>query len=413
MIFTKQMLKEYIAEAKLGIINEESTTKKKSPGDFIKYLIFAVLGRKYKWIEPTDKIHYHKIKRVAVLRYDAIGDYIVSSSAIRWLKSAVPGVIIDVYCSDRNLVVANHDCFVDNSYPVTFKSSFLNKYNEVKKNSKDKDYDLVLALDFSKSTMTAYFASTISKHAEKVKVYHHRRAEIYGLVFNRQTNVSIPGLSWAEKMLLCVTENIEPKTKVPAEDSHPYISINQNSMKNALDFVARNSLKYSIKSKDIILNSVVKDIETGFDYCVINISAYSPNRIWGVQNCSEYVQKLTIEYPELKIFVSGGPAFKQEVKEIILAVSSEMVYTIDLDLQSFMAFVAGAAFVVTPDTAIVHIAAVAKVPQVILFAEKHKILEWFPHNSKFVSILSDDKFTINKIPTSEILEATNTVYSNK
>ncbi len=411
MIFTKQMLNDYIAEANLGIINEECTTKKKSPGDFMKYLIFAVLGRKYKWIEPTEKIPYNKIKRVAVLRYDAIGDYIVSSSAIRWLKSAVPGVIIDVYCSDRNLIVAKHDCFVDNAYPVTFKSSFLNKYSEVKKNSKDKTYDLVLALDFSKSTMTAYLASTISKQAEKVKVYHHGRAEIYGLVFNRQTKVSIPGLSWAEKMLLCVTENIEPKAKVPEHAAHPYISINHNSMKNAVEFATKNSLKYGLKSEDIILDSsTVESIETGFDYCVINISAFSPNRIWGVQNCVEYVQKLNIAYPELKIFVSGGPAFKREVKEIIQGVSSEMVCPIDLDLQSFMAFVAGAAFVVTPDTAIVHIAAVAKVPQVILFAEKYKILDWFPHNSEFVSILSEDKYTINKIPTSEILEATNTIY---
>ncbi len=407
------MLDEYIAEAKLELINEESTKKKISFRDVFKYLFFAVLGKKIKWVEPKNKIPYFKIQRIAVLRYDAIGDYIVSSSAIRWLKAAIPGLIVDVYCSDRNLIIAQNDSYVDNAYPVTFKSSFISKYREVKKFSKNKEYDLILALDFSKSTMTAHLASTISKNAEKVKVYHNERAEIYGLVFNRQPKVTIPGLSWSEKMLLCVSENIEPKHEVSSEHTNPYININEESVKNAFKYVIPLGLNYSIKSKDIIFESEVQNFQNSKDYCVVNISAFSQNRIWSVQNCSDYIKRLNQLYPELMIFVSGGPEFKTQVNEIIDLVNSEKVQTVNLDLLSFMAFLAGASFVVTPDTAIVHIAAVAKVPQVILFAEKYKILDWFPHNSKFISILSDDQTTINKIPISEILEATNIIYINK
>jgi ADP-heptose:LPS heptosyltransferase len=68
------------------------------------------------------------------------------------------------------------------------------------------------------------------------------------------------------------------------------------------------------------------------------------------------------------------------------------------------ALIAGAALVITPDTAALHIAAVAKRKVVGLFAELIKVAEWFPYNTEYRAILSPDPNTIDAIGVDLITE---------
>ena len=409
MIYTKQMFKEYIEDEYKKYEFSKNQKYTITTKDKISKKIFSFLGNKKVWIPPTKKMDGRKIKNVVIFRYDAIGDYITTSAVIRWLKAAIPDVKIDIISSQRNHILASADPLVHKAYSITYAAGFSLRMFKILKFRKIKYYDLLFSFVYWQTTKSAILSKLMAPDSEKVTVKHHHRTQIYGLVFDRLTEAAIPGLSWAQRMAKCAIENIEPVNKMEAKDANPYIFISDKNYENILPIIKKNNLKYKLDTENIFFYGNKKDFyqeQKGDKYIVINIAGSEDNRIWDIEKVVEYCEGVFDNIEDCKIFVTGGPKYKAEVDKIVEQVGSPNCNPINVGLLDFISFTAGAYFVVTPDTGVVHFAAAANVPLIVLFAEKTKILEWHPHNTKNVMMLSPDKSSINLITNDEMIEAT-------
>lgn len=414
MIYTKEMFQEYIDE-ELAKYHEAQTQviipKKK---DKFKKLLYSWIGGNKEWNAPSGKIDGRKIKRVLIFRYDAIGDYITTSSVIRWIKAAIPDVQIDIISSPRNKILAEADPLVNKSYPITYAPGFSFSMFKILKYRRIKYYDLLFAFVFWKTTKSAILSRLVAPDAEKVTFRHRHRTHIYGLVFNRMTEAAVPGYTWAQKMALCAIDNIKPINSMSEKDSNPYIFISDKNYDNLVPIIQKYNLQYKLDTENIFFYGDKKDFYkpiSGRKYVVINIAGSQEDRVWANDNVIDYCKRLLSLLPDIQIFVTGGPQFKPQVEEIIEKVCSTNCVAINIGLLDFISFTAGAYFAVTPDTGVVHFAAAAKVPLIALYAERTKILEWHPHKTKNVLMLSPDKSSINYITNDEMVEATKMLIS--
>ncbi|MDW8465113.1 MAG: glycosyltransferase family 9 protein [Chloroherpetonaceae bacterium] len=105
------------------------------------------------------------------------------------------------------------------------------------------------------------------------------------------------------------------------------------------------------------------------------------------------------------MFVTGAPAEKQVVQTVVETVRNARCQALMLPLLSAAAAISGAKFVLTPDTATVHIASAAGVPVVGLYATLRSIAEWYPYQSPFALLLSPNEGSINQIPIVRVSDA--------
>ncbi len=407
MIFTKELLKEYINEELEKYESSEKSVYKFTLSEKIKKIIFAILGRKMNWKEPETKIDGKAINNILLFRYDAIGDYIVSSSVIRWLKKAIPDVNIDIITSPRNHQLAINDPLVRKAYQIPYDDKYSFRMFKILKYRNKCNYDILFSFVYWNQTKSALLSNLISPNSEKISIRHNKRKHIYGLVFNRLTDAAFPGLSWADRMVKCAIDNIEPVNPVSSKDTQPYIYIKDSTYKNIMPLIKENQLNYDLNTDNIVFfgdEDIFYQASIGSKYCVINIAGTDEARILNINKVVSCCKELINLLPDIKIFISGGPAYKMQVEDIVSKFNSPNCFALNIGLLEFIAFVAGAYFVVSPDTGVVHIAAAANVPVLVLFAEKTKIIQWFPHCQKYVMLLSPNSESLDYISNEEILE---------
>lgn len=384
-------------------INKKLTFKDK----FKKYA-FQKMGKRTTWEETNELIDPQKIKNVLVFRYDAIGDYIVSNSLFSLLKELNPNINIDVVSSYRNDFLIKNDPNVRKTFAIHPSKGFNFSWLKLIKETQKNDYDIIFGLVFTNMTKCAYLASRIAPNAVKISILHPERRELYGYVFEKQTYHK-PWLEhYSQTMLNTILFNFKHNCSNLVSD--PYLFFEQKAFNKIKEFVLKNKLNYNLleSSKVLNKNEIVNDFQNyGSSFCIINISAFSFNRQWKKENCIDLILSLIKLRPDLKIFVTGTGKSQKDVKNIVSQLNTNQVESLFISLNEFICLLAGAEFVVSPDTATVHICAVLKIKLIALYAESVKVAEWYPLYDNYVINLSKDPFSINEIKNDEILESMN------
>lgn len=375
-----EIFKDFNSENSKSQNDETKSTSYK-----IKRIIFRILGNRKKWIAPSEKIDGNKIKRVIIFRQDGIGDYIVSTPVIGWLKSALPNVEIDVLTSFRNDSIVKNDPNVSSTYPIHHKKLLHTSILKLFKLRKRK-YDIVIALDYTKTTYSALYARIIAPNAEKITVMHPTRKEIYGLVFNRQTRIESGCTHWSQNMLKFVTENIEPVNNTCESSYSPYVFIHDDDYHS--------------------ISSLLKKYHSGSKYCIVNISAYTERNKLSLETIEKVCNELCEKYNKMLVFITGSKDDYTNIEKVVSYVNKPNCIELKLKLYEFIAFLAGAKFIITPDTATIHIAAAVAVPVVGLYSWFESARAWYPFNVPFSIVLSNDNQTVKSIEPVQILEAT-------
>lgn len=381
------------------------------PKERFRKKVFGMLGNgPYPWRAPAEKIDGSKVKRVLLFRYDAVGDYIISTPAIRWLRAALPQAELHVVSSYRNDALMKIDPYISRTFPINPIQRFHPSWFPMIRQARRIEYDVVLGLVFTRMTKCAYLARAIAPEAEKITIMHRERRDTYGQVFTRQIDRLEWKEHWATTMYRVAAESFTPVIEPGPETQNPYVVIDHDSWRRAEAFLKENDLRYPGFSDDMLPARGWQGERPGSwegdHYCVVNISAFTSNRQWRGDKCIYVCRELMKSYPRLKIFISSAPSDQQNAMHIVRTLDDPRVKLCSMKLIDFMTFVRGASFVISPDTATVHIAAVAKVPVVGLYAEYIKVAEWYPFRTPFVIVLSTKWTTINVIEATKVVEAT-------
>lgn len=368
-------------------------------------LLFKFLARHHQ--QNREKIDGASLRNLLLFRYDAIGDYIVSSPILRWLKAAVPECAIDVISSYRNHAIVSSDPFVRSAIPINPVHGFRPSWFRVRQQSRAVPYDAVLAVVFTRMSKAGILTSMVSGHPRTVTVRHHDRAHIYGRLFDLQVPHRLPE-HWAVTMQRIVLDTIVPVERAPQESLRPYISIQASAAERVVNFCAERSIRWnSPPSRDVLVPSgSLPPTTAGAPYILVNVAAYSPNRNWSAEDCSAALELVSEALPGHELVVTCPPG----VDDIIHRIQANWRRAKPLHvwrggLPELFAVVAGASMVITPDTALVHIAAAAEVPCVVLFAELIKVAEWYPYGVPFRAVLSNDPESLAAIPAATIADA--------
>ncbi len=388
-----------------------------SLSDRIRRVFFSALSGRRQWQPPTEPIDGRSLQRILLFRYDAIGDYICSSPVLRWLKAAHPTLQIDVVSSHRNDTLVRADFNVAHAYPIHPRQSFHPSWIGLVRTLRTVQYDAILALVFTRMSKAALLASLISRTAKKISIQHDRRAAIYGLVFDYQVPAVAYEEHWSRTMLRAATASIAFAHAPATHDLPTYLSLRSCDVEPVLHVVQHQNLDFSLTSENVFIDAVPTSLAplrfSGQPYCVVNVSAspLKPDCAWSVERVVEVCKTLVHHYPELMVFVTGAPLEQTKVEAAVAAVGSPRCQALMLPLLQISAAIAGAKFVLTPDTAVVHIASAAGVPVVGLYSQLRSIAEWYPYQSPFALLLSPNEGSINQIPVSLVHEALERVRS--
>ncbi|MCX8051971.1 MAG: hypothetical protein N3B17_08790 [Chlorobi bacterium] len=372
----------------------------------IKRLVFDMLARSPRF-DPNEPIPGEAVRSVLLFRYDAIGDYIVTTPLVEWLRRALPQAHVTVLSSTRNERLIEQDPHIARTVAIHprhgFHISWLRAIARL-----GGDYDVVFALMFTRMTKAALLARAIAPEAELVAPWHHERAALYGKVFHRQPR-HYPGREhWSQTLLRMGQETIAPATSIE-QTPRQYVPLAPGACRKVWQWSSARGLGTVQPAVPLCwardAEPIAWQMLSGNPYAVVNLSAYSPNRRWQPDHAQSVLQQLLDCFPHMAFVVTAAPSQWDEARLVVERLAHPRCHVFFGSVEELVALVAGSAWVLSPDTAAIHIAAALGKPVVGLYAELIKVAEWYPFGVPFVVVLSPSEESICRIPPLAVVEA--------
>ncbi len=313
------------------------------------------------------------INNILILRYDAIGDMIVTIPMIRLIKTNFPNAKIDIIASKKNYDIAKSEPSINNCYIYDSSLKSFLKLRKLKKNK----YDTIISTVFNKKTKAGIIAKNITNKNTLIfaELEEHRK-NLYSAFFNAQVNITKERYKKNMLEILCIMASRIFGFNFDENDIDKRIIFNENSKNKALKFLE----DYNIK-----------------EFFIYNISAAQDFRVLSINKNIEILRFL-LRYNK-KILILSSKEDVEKLKTIINNLKNSNIIQYPTDsIEDVMAIASKAKFVFTPDTSIVHIASSYDIPSFILFSSRTSLMsDWLPYKTPFESVISENKDSIENI----------------
>lgn len=316
------------------------------------------------------------LKSMIFLRQDGkIGDYIVSSFVFREIKKANPNIHIGVICSSKNQAILAENPYIDSLHLVQAKS--LMSYYQVGKSLKGQ-YDVAIepTLVFRPRDLVLLRALNCP--------YNIGLDKANWRIFNLNIADKSQHFSDIYRMALekCGFTNIDTTYDIPMQ------AASAHAVKT---FIEQNQLH----------NYTTTQLH---NYIAINFFGASNTRRFSIPQIREILQQLTLAFPEQQFVLLTYP----EVTPILQTMCQEfkqcLVYTDTQTIQDSIELIRHADTVISPDTAIIHIATGLNKKIIGLYQiYPQNLANWHP-NSPNATVLFFRQH-INEITAQQIIQA--------
>jgi heptosyltransferase-3 len=315
--------------------------------------------------------------RILLLRQDRIGDVICSTPIIAALRARFPAAQLDILLSRNNAVLApilqtwcNHTVH----YAKTIPSYLL-----VRQHLRQSRYDVVVDLmDNPSTTSTMFVRATrapmrLGILKENAWVYTH----------------CVPLLDRAryhyiERIAqLLLPFGIDPAS-CPLDVQFP-LSDHARTRARALLALA--------------------DHPERARFVLIHISSRHQTLRWELQRYMRVAAMLREQFPELAIGI--GAASDDQLQAAWIAEQVSGAFTVpQCSFEDYAAVLAHAALLISPDTAIVHVAAAFKIPAVVMYHQPNAaLMPWYPYRSPYRALVERCGDSINIIEPDDVARA--------
>jgi len=341
----------------------------------LRRLLIRILGRFFRRNNTLQNNTDFNTCRFLFMRQDRIGDVLISTPLFDVLKKHYPCAILDVLLSEKNYFVLENDPLIRRRW--MYRKNLVNLFFLIKALRNEK-YDFVIDLTDNPSTTSTILNLLIkakwnigiekdNKFAYDIVVPMLSRSETH--VINRISQLLNPFL-------------IDPR----AEKLIVKYYTSSESEKFVESYLSQNS---------IFSNPIIG----------VNISAGNKTRFWGIENFQIFLNHLSTEYPEYKLLLLYQPSDRQCAEMIAGSNKSVVLTPVTSSFDKFAAFVKRLSFLVTPDTAAVHLASAFKVGTVVLYVQSNKALRiWEPYGTDYECIVTDVD-DLSMIPVKQVQDA--------
>lgn len=285
----------------------------------------------------------HNLRAILFLRQDGkIGDYIVSSFAFREIKRAHPAIKIGVICSAKNRQLFENNPHIDTLHEVQPKSTL--SYYQVGK-SLSGQYDAVIDPTLSLRPRDLLLLRTLN-----AKYYVGLNKADYQL-FNLNIANSQQHFAdvYAQALRLLGFANIHTQPELP---NHPA------SEAAVQTFLQQNSLQH---------------------YIALNFFGAANSRRFSLEAIAHTLTAFQAAFPAQKFILLTYPEITPSLATLCQQHPNATFYPHTQTIHDSIALIRHAQAVLTPDTAIIHIAAALNKPIIGLYRQDpQNYANWHP-----------------------------------
>ena len=324
-----------------------------------------------------------KPHRVLYLRYDKIGDMILSTSLIDAIAASHPTITLDVLASPANAPILAGNPLVS-AVRIWDKSKPL-KYAQLIRELRKARYDAVIdCMILAPSTTTLLlmlasgarhrigvgggindFALTVRIPASTTAVHHIEHSSVLATAFG----VKLDSVDWKPRLTLSVSEIEQAEQRWKSQDT----------------------MTPTGRARRLL----------------VNVSAGRPMRQWPEQRFIELLEHIRKSGAKLNMLLICAPADIERAKRI--AKQSGVTRAPTPHLRDALALVETTDLVFTPDTSIGHAASACGKPAVILYEHGNERL-WGGYRIGGRNVVSDD-MTLATLPVEPVIEAVDELIS--
>ncbi len=323
---------------------------------------------------------------VVFLRYDRIGDMLVSTPVFTGLKAMNPHMTTAVVASPANAPIACAHPDIDRVH-VLRPGRPIDSWHEIKA-ARCAGYDAVVNLNLNPSLTGALLARWVCPNGVKVAATHTQQAAYYDVLApierdNRRSMVEL------------LLPFLQMFGELPdASHLKPRIGIDPADQAKVLAVLARLGIRKNSAGSLA-------------PYLAINLSARRPVTRWPEASYIDLLRLLTTlgDRPD-DVVVFGDPADRGRTERIAGALGGAVHrFPPTRNVMEIAALVKWATAVVTPDTSIVHFASATQTPVAGLFAtQEFRPMEWQPYGIPHRSIFAREGRPVAAITPVEVFE---------
>jgi ADP-heptose:LPS heptosyltransferase len=342
----------------------------------IKALILKLITNKKKTI-----FDIRKSKSVLVLKYDRIGDMVVTTPIFRELKKAFPNISISVLASTENRDVIKNNPYIDNIY-INYKNSILKDFPVMLKMRK-KAFDVCIELEHS-VIPHAIFRLKVIKPKKIISIHKDGRYGVKGSdlklydYFTKKDKESHFGKIWLDTLTFFGV--------VPNSSKYD-LFLNNSDRKKALSFLKFFEGKIKIG---------------------INIEGSFPEKSIQKKELEMICTGLHNNFQDIIILVLTSPTKLQENKKLISELNLDYV---SLSYKTKTITEVGALIeqldlIITPDTSIAHIASCFDRPVVTIHENnKDSYRLWSPTSSLSKTIFAKSTYGLIDYSVDDVVKS--------
>lgn len=314
------------------------------------------------------------IRRVLLIRYDKIGDMVITTPLIEGLRRAAPGAEIDVLAGRANASLIAKDPRISRIY--IWEKSLLKRIAVIRE-CRRRDYDLTLQLVLWRTTLPGLLAGILTPRGRVTSRDNANSRELFD-----HTVVVDASRPYATQLFRFLAGSLDMDDHPPMEMPPYAIHIPPESAREAEERIRSEGLEKK-------------------GYILLNISAGEPSRELPDERNAELTERLVaIAAPKgLRVAITGTPNDAGRGERIIRLAHERIAeredtekkegnerkeparYVVPLFFDSLTAAAAcirEARLIVTPDTGTNHIASAVGTPTVALFTKNGRPAGWGP-----------------------------------
>ncbi len=326
----------------------------------LKSLLFNTLLLFKTQPDLSEKIHLNENSKVLIIRLNRIGDALVTTPLITFIKESTKSNIT-VLADKKNHFVFQKSLGADKV--IVYKKGLVSFFSLIK-NLNSQKFDVVIDAHDDVSTTVTYLIAFINA---KFKVgLSKSNSKIFTNTIERgdpaKTHVVL-------RIMNLVT--LFGFTFNPDE-----INITYRASKQSEDFAKQFLINNNLNNKFLI---------------GINISAGSNARFWGVDRFKKLVQ-FFMEYNVNVLLLSSGTDLDKVSK-----ISNQSILNFYSDnFDKFTGIISKLDLLITPDTSVVHLASAYKIPVFGLYVHYNTAdMIWSPLRSEFDCVITEEATLTN------------------
>jgi ADP-heptose:LPS heptosyltransferase len=351
------------------------------------HIVYPAFRQIFHNSEMKLPIDLQSIKSILILRYDRIGDMIVTTPVFKGLKDANPQLRIGVLASRTNAEIIRNNPYIDKIHILP--AHWWQLWREIMKVRKEQ-YNVVLNLIFNRTTSGGILSNLIAPEGIKIG----QGDEKYKFYFNRLISLRRDN----KHMVYILSSYLEQTVGVDMFSSDSNYEI-------FIDSKTRTRINLFLENKKLKPRQMQR-------------SDYLPYIIFNLSASNQWTRFSLNQVEELGAFLKGLTAFRTIIitdpsdHEMLRAARALCVRENCLSfpeqgratLLEIAALIEGAHFVISPDTSIVHFASAMCTPVLGFYTSIKDNHEWLPYNVKYKIVISDTNQPTSTIPVSRMIK---------